>query len=145
MYADDSTIYVAAKTVEEVNMILNSELHSVVEWIRRNRLVLNVSKTNCITFGSNYTLKCEPLLNILINDVKVNQVRETKLLGVTLDERLSWSTQINKTIAKMGAGISVIKRCAKYLTNTSKKTSYTSVNIVKYGLLPCCMVKFNNG
>lgn len=121
MYADDSTIYVAAKTVEEVNMILNSELHSVVEWIQRNRLVLNVSKTNCITFGSNHTLKCEPLLNMLINDVKVNQVRETKLLGVTLDERLSWSTQINKTIAKMGAGISVIKRCTKYLTNTSKR------------------------
>lgn len=131
MYADDSTIYVAAKTAMELNMILNSELHSVVEWIRRNRLVLNVSKTNCIIFGSNHTLKCEPVLNIMINNVKVNQVKGTKLLGVTLHERLSWSTQINKTISKMGAGISVIKRGAKYLTNTSKNTSDTSINIVK--------------
>ena len=57
----------------------------------------------------------------MINDVKVNQVKETKLLGVILDERLPWSTQINITITKMGASISVIKRCAKYLTNTSKK------------------------
>ena len=57
----------------------------------------------------------------MINDVKVNQVKETKLLGVILDERLTWSTQINIRITKMGAGISVIIRCAKYLTNTSKK------------------------
>lgn len=49
------------------------------------------------------------------------QVQETKLLGVFLDERLSWSKHINKTVAKMGTGISVVKRYIKLLTNCSQK------------------------
>ena len=48
MYADDSTIYLAAATVDDLNKKLASETAKVVDWINKNKLILNVSKTNCI-------------------------------------------------------------------------------------------------
>lgn len=44
MYADDSTIYTSASTADELNAVLNSELQSVVEWIKNNKVVLNKDK-----------------------------------------------------------------------------------------------------
>ena len=45
-----------------------------------------------------------------MNSVVVEQVEETKILGVTLDCKLSWSKHIDLMIVKMGRGLSVIKR-----------------------------------
>jgi hypothetical protein len=52
-----------------------------------------------------------------MNGVAVEQVEETKLLGVTLDCKLSWS----KHIDSMGRGLSIIKRCSDVLTPHSTK------------------------
>ena len=49
----------------------------------------------------------------------MEQVKEVKLLGVTIDETLSWSTQINNTVVRMINGIYAIRRSAHMLTNTT--------------------------
>ena len=56
-----------------------------------------------------------------MNVVAVEQVEETKLLGVTLDCKLSWSKHIDSMVVNMGRGLSVIKRCSAFLTPHSKK------------------------
>jgi hypothetical protein len=40
----------------------------------------------------------------------------TKLLGVNLDCKLSWSKHIDAVVAKMGCSLSMIKRCSAFLT-----------------------------
>lgn len=121
MYADDSTIYTSALTANDLNTALEVELRSVVEWVKRNKLVLNVAKTNCIVFGSNHTIRSNPVLNLTINNIGINQVQETKLLGIVIDSKLSWTNHINKITAKMGCAISVIRRCANSLTQKATK------------------------
>ena len=44
-----------------------------------------------------------------MNDVEIEQVEVTKLLGVTLDCKLSWSKHIDAVVAKMGRSLSIIK------------------------------------
>lgn len=53
MHAGDyiSTIYLAAYIAEELNNVLNDKLYSVVKWVKNNKLVLNVSKTNSTIIG----------------------------------------------------------------------------------------------
>ena len=55
MYADDSTIYASENTANEVTETLNKELQSVLEWVASNKLVLNISKTKSIVFGTNHS------------------------------------------------------------------------------------------
>jgi hypothetical protein len=56
-----------------------------------------------------------------MNGVAVEQVEETKLLGVTLYCKLSWSKHIDSMVVKMGRGQAVIKRCSVFLKPQSKK------------------------
>ena len=56
-----------------------------------------------------------------MNDVEIEQVEVTKLLGVTLDCKLSWSKHIDIIVAKMGRSMSIIKRCSTFLTTLSTR------------------------
>ena len=85
-----SSIYASASTANELTETLNKELQSVLEWVASNKLVLNISKTLSIVFGKNHSLSARPQLNLVMNGVAVEQVEETKLLGVTLDCKLPW-------------------------------------------------------
>ena len=73
-------------------------------------LVLNISKTKCIVFGTKHSLNPKPQRNPVINNVEIEQVEMTKLLGVTLDCKRSWSKPIDTAVTKMGRSLSIIKR-----------------------------------
>ena len=88
MYADDSTIYASATTANEVTETLK-ELQSVLECVACNKLVLNISNTKSVVFGTNPSLSSRPQINLVMKGVDVELV-ETKLLAVTLDCKLSW-------------------------------------------------------
>jgi hypothetical protein len=105
MYADDSTIYTSETSVNEVTETLYKELEFVLEWVASNKLVLNISNTKSIVFGAKHSLSSRPLLNLVMNGVAVEQVEETKLLGVTLDCKLSWSKHIDSMVVNMGSGM----------------------------------------
>ena len=91
VYADDSTLYMSATKATEMTGTLNKELQFASEWVRRNKLVLNISTSQSIVFRTNNSLNPKPQLNLVINNVEIEQVEVTKLLGVTLDCKLSWS------------------------------------------------------
>ena len=90
MYADDSTLYTSATTATEMTATLK-DLQLVSEWSARNRLVLNISKIKSIVFGTNHSLHPKPQLRLVMNNVEIEKVEVTKLLGVTLNCKLSWS------------------------------------------------------
>ena len=119
MYSDDTTLYMSATNVEDLSVALNKELQYISEWVVNNRMVLNISKTKAIVFGSQHMLKSKPKLCLHLRDVEITQVDETKLLGVTLDSQLTWSTHIENITKKMGGGLSMIRRCAEFLTPAS--------------------------
>ena len=115
MYADDSTIYVSESTIEMLNNVLNNELQLVLDWVTHNKLVLNVSKTKSLVFGTKHLLSNDPKLNLYIKGMAVEQVQKTKLLGIIVDSNLSWAQHIGKVVVKMGRGLSVIRRCSHFL------------------------------
>ena len=119
IYADDTTMYVSSESIEHVNEVLQLELKLVSEWIMENKLKLNVLKTKCMVIGSKYALRTDKKLSLSLKGAAMEQVKEVKLLGVTIDETLSWSTQINNTVVRMINGIYAIRRSAHMLTNTT--------------------------
>ncbi len=45
MYADDSTIISVAKTTEEINGYLNTDMKEITKWCVENRMSTNATKT----------------------------------------------------------------------------------------------------
>jgi hypothetical protein len=55
------------------------------------------------------------------------KVEVTKLLGVTLGCKLSWSKHVDTTVAKMGRSLSIIKRCSALTTLSTRQVLQTLV------------------
>ena len=83
--------------------------------------LLNISKTKSFVFGTKHSLNPKPQLNLVINNVEIEEVEMTKLLGVTLDCKLSWSKHIDAVVAKMGRCLSIRKWCSAFLTTLSTR------------------------
>ena len=112
MYADDSTLFYASPTSAELKQNLQVELNNITTWVRMNKLVLNISKTKSIVFGSRHALANATALDLLVDDTSVEQVTKVKLLGVKLDNLLSWSDQIDYIVSKMGRGVAISRKCS---------------------------------
>ena len=97
MYADDTHLTYAGDNVDNIQLHLNQDLENVHNWLRANKLTLNMTKTEFMLIGSRQrlsTLTESPAF--AINDFEVSQVTTAKSLGVTIDDRLDWNGHIEK-------------------------------------------------
>ena len=56
MYADDTSISIAASSLPELASVLNTELANLHEWLNVNNLSLNIAKTELMLIGSRQRL-----------------------------------------------------------------------------------------
>ena len=111
MYADDTYLTYAGDCVDSLQLYLNLDLENVHNWLRANKLTLNMTKTEFMLIGSRQrlsTLTDSP--TITVNDNQVSQVTTAKSLGVTIDNKLDCSSHIDKLTKKVASGIGAIKR-----------------------------------
>uniref|UniRef100_A0A669AV95 Reverse transcriptase domain-containing protein n=1 Tax=Oreochromis niloticus TaxID=8128 RepID=A0A669AV95_ORENI len=121
MYADDSTMFYSASNYSELTSVLQQDLLNVFDWISKNNMILNVSKSKSMSIGSRVRLVNCPQLNLSIAGPVLEQVTQIKLLGVTINHHLSWSQHINSVIKKMGQGIAIARKCSFYITSSIMK------------------------
>lgn len=117
IYADDPTMYASAKYEKDPSIILQSELMQIAKWVTENMMKLNISKTKCLVICSKHAQRRKHRLCVSLNGADIEQVKEARLIGVTVDETLSWATHINNIVEKMSKTISVIRRSAYFLTS----------------------------
>ena len=48
LFADDTSIFISNKKLEQLETIVNSELVNISDWLISNKLTLNISKSNFI-------------------------------------------------------------------------------------------------
>ena len=85
-FADNTTLLASHTNLKYLQFCVETELLTVQDWFRANKLTLNVDKTIMMLFGKCKT-NCE--IKITINGVTVPQVQSTKFLGVWLDDQLN--------------------------------------------------------
>lgn len=57
-FANDTTIFIQGQNINEIIYTLNDELIKVTDWIKNNKLMLNITKTFCILLsGKNIHLQ----------------------------------------------------------------------------------------
>ena len=67
LFADDTSIFFSHKDIKKLQDVLNQELNNVSEWLKANKLSLNVKKSNVLLFRAKNASK-EKLINIMINN-----------------------------------------------------------------------------
>ena len=118
-FLDDTTIF------EVVPIGQSSQLQQAADeatvWATRNNMQLNASKTKelFIYFGKQ-NLSVPP---VIIEGQKIERVRATKLLGLTLNDRLTWEDHINSISKKANVRLHYLRHlkragvpCAQLIT-----------------------------
>ena len=128
LFADDTNLTVAGESIQEIELNMNSDLACINEWLLANKLSLNVTKTEFILIGSAHKLNnlvTQP--DLKINHKKIKQVCNATVLGVELDDKLSWNRHIDKVAKKVTSGIGAIRKIRDFVDRDTLISIYNAL------------------
>lgn len=122
MYADDTTMVISdvnfLNAVNKVNNIL--EVFKV--WCDRNKLIINLNKTECIKFS--YGNRAVPDINFSLDNTQIKITNKTKFLGVQVDENLKFSDQVSQVCSKLNKSLFALSSLKNDLNEDSLLSLY---------------------
>ena len=135
-FADDTTLYMGHKSVKFLKFCLETDLMTIQDWFRSNKLTLNIDKTVILWFKQN-ALTSPETENIEICGLKLQCATFTKFLGLWLDNALNWKEHVRRLILKLSSRRSLLCRGKNFLTIHAKKVLYYAQiqSNLTYGLL----------
>ena len=128
MFADDTNLTAAGETIEEVESAMNNDLLRNKKWLLANKLSLNVAKTEFLLIGLQHKLNnldFQPSVKIGYDCIK--QIRHNRVLGVEIDEHLSWDKHIENIIKKVTSGIGAMRRIRDFVDRETLSSIYNAL------------------
>ena len=145
-YADDTNIYWESTTdmINETINTANNVLDKVSNYCNNNMLRLNEGKCKFMILGSKNAIRKISeinLNNVTINNKNMERLHIARVLGVTMDEVLSWRKHVNLCIGKAMANFFQISRSSKFLEEKAKVNLCDSIVLSQFNY---CDVVFSN-
>ena len=140
LFADDSNMFLSGKDPNTLVKNMCVEMSFVVDWLKLNKLSLNLKKTHFMLFKRP---KCKPVITekLLIDNVVIDRVEHTKFLGVMIDECLDFKKHIKYTKGKIARGVGILRKCKPFVDNRVMKTLY---NTFVYPYFTYCIEVWGN-
>ena len=96
IYADDTLPYGTSSKAVDITSKLELCIAEIRDWMRTNRLVLNDSKTEIITFHSKFR-KYESIDGVQVGEAVVKCCSSVRDLGFCFDEQATMATHVANT------------------------------------------------
>lgn len=116
-YADDFGILVKARNVEKLNEIAQEYIEEFTAIAEELNFQINAAKTKTLLFQNSNNH-----LNVQINGVAVESVKEHKYLGVTLDRYLSFGVHLKEVRTKVQERLNMVKVLSGIKNGTHPET-----------------------
>ena len=107
LFADYTTLYKAGNYIDKLISSFIKDLEPLISWCEMNRLDINFKKTYCMIVTRHRVVIPK---SIFLNGVNKEVVSKFKLLGVTLDNKLIFSTYISSVCGRVNGVLYSIKR-----------------------------------
>ena len=93
--------------------VVTEDLKLISEWLKHNRLLLNLSKTNAIFFSNGaHSTKQNVLPRLFFDDILIHIVSSTKLLGVIIDNKLKFDLNSKDVTRRVAYKVRVLLKSA---------------------------------
>ena len=143
IFADDTTLNSVLSLFSKhdksnLSGIINKEINKLYDWMKANKLSLNIKKTKYMVFRypqkSRHSL---PKLSIKINDVIIERVDQFKFLGIIIHETLSWKFHTDMIRMKISKVVGVMRRLRNYISTQVLLKIYNALILshLHYGIL----------
>ena len=91
---------------------METDLTSLVDWFRANKLTLNVGKTVYMLFRGKENIATD---QITIDSERLIESENTKILGLWMDKNLNWKKHTTILINKIKKKYCVTQKYKKYV------------------------------
>jgi len=112
-FADDNTISSSQKTVEDLIQNLEAESKVAIDWFKNNEMIVNPEKFQAIIvtkknkIGNSYSID--------LGENKVLSEKSVTLLGIQIDNKISFEDHISSLCKKASSQLNAIGRLKKYM------------------------------
>ena len=149
VYVDDDSDTVHSKDPEELINLIEQEAGNSAKWLNDNRLCVSADKSKLLIIGTKQLraskITCEA--KIVIGDKEVTETASEKLLGVVINNELTWKNHLygdmenEGLITQLSKRIGMMKKISKHMSQENLK--YFASGIF-YSKLNYCLPVFGN-
>ena len=144
LFADDAVFYVCNDSfIECVNMICELIIN-LENWVKNNRLTVNVSKTKLMLFSSK---NIQNLPTLYYNNETIQWVKSITYLGVIIDDRLSFVSHVEAVHRKLSTLHGLFYAMSRLMPKSTLLTLYHSLvyptilqNVILWGGIAACHI-----
>ena len=126
-FADDTCITFSAKKIKTVETVLNCDLKILSDWLKANRLSLNVNKSKLILFKSKRKIILDNSFSIKLNGLRLETTDNVKYLGLYLDKNLSFDYHINQLSKKLSRANGILAKLRHFTSKDTLISVYYSI------------------
>ena len=110
-YADDTTLFACDIDTDSVVTRLELDSARAIKWFSDNYMKLNEDKCHLLTFGN----ISDDSVSVRIGSSIITNSTEEKLLGVTLDSKLTFEQHVSNLCQKVSNKLYALSRIAHYM------------------------------
>ena len=129
MFADDTTVFCVGDSAVAQ---LNKALHEVSTWCQNNQLSPHPGKSEVMLLSTRYLMR--PIAPALLGSSNLRWVSKTRLLGLTVDHRLTWIPHVLEIKKNFATKLDLLKG-SRFLPTKVLRDFYFKVILpsVQYG------------
>ena len=113
-YADDTSVFLEAESVREMELKVNAALVKMHSWLCSNKLSLNASKSSYMIF-TNKIIPNEIIIKI--DDNALTSCYSSKFLGIYIENIWNFVQHLNYIFDKITKSLGVMRKLSAFLPN----------------------------
>ena len=115
-FEDDATLYAHDNKPDKVKEKLQRGADIAKDCqSRQNNMHINYDKTNYMILGRTNKQSVSQEFDIRIDDKHMKKTQTHKLLGIHIDDKLSWSSHIEHLCSSISPKISLLRQLSKFV------------------------------
>ena len=122
-FADDNTIYSCNINLQTILKDLKYDMQNILKWLKGNSMKSNPKKFQFMILGK---ITRQSII-LIINNVKIRESSGVVLLGLTIDNRLTFKDHINILLRRASFKLHALRRIRKCLTAVKAKLLYNAL------------------
>ena len=129
LYQDDNSPFVSGDRLEDVLDSLENASIKLFDWFSNNQMKENLDNCHLLTSAT-------ASIAIKIKDNEILKSEKEKLLGMTIDNKLSFNNHLQKILEKANQKVHVLARIAPYMSIPKRKLLMNSFFISQFNYCP---------
>ena len=98
--------------IQNTNLETQDNLNKICEWTSANKMKINKKKSNGMIF--NFTNNYQFSSRITIEDEVIDTIRETKLLGVMVNDKLDWTSNTSFLVKRSNSRMRLLHKLVDF-------------------------------